>query len=585
MTKRSDLNSVRKKRIDIVLLALLPMLLVALFWFPAKADRILVLHAGGADCDTRMQKNAASGIRDELGRSGHALIDLLALGLPNCSVQGNSLTLTDGIRTARETNANLLLIFDMQLTKQSGADEEVQNPFMDLWRFDYRVDLYDVVTRESRGGMNGEGMLPSKPTSFIGGRCNQACIDNWKNSVAFDIGREIAIDILFRQNIQKDQRQARILLRNVPINLARRLREKLGEFVKVQKLEMLQSDDQMETLALVTNMPVGELSDFIREFLRAGDLDFTIAVTERLQGTYIQVLGRTRHWYFDEKLLLQVGIILFGITLAGAGGRFVYNMARAKKLSSLSEVEGLHPIGQANRLLKTGWLLPTVRERLNIWRDRLVLDRSDAASIVTDHGTLLFRAAGPIELGRPVGNQCNLDNGHALAVGKIHLNNKQISRLGRQSKLFLNSGRFYIEDLGSTNGTYMLDQSVVDPMILPLGEVHIRLGGRGGADLHLRIVAENLVLTDTAQCFWCIGNGTFSFVPKRLKSKGVKPSSQKISKKRLMARFSNGSLSVRGSLLTQNGLKLDGWIPVSSGDTLEWDGEPLSIKTHREERL
>lgn len=47
---------------------------------------------------------------------------------------------------------------------------------------------------------------------------------------------------------------------------------------------------------------------------------------------------------------------------------------------------------------------------------------------------------------------------------------------GKHARIFPHDGTWYVEDLGSTNGTWLGDRSVTDPVPVPLG-VPVRIGG------------------------------------------------------------------------------------------------------------
>jgi pSer/pThr/pTyr-binding forkhead associated (FHA) protein len=66
-----------------------------------------------------------------------------------------------------------------------------------------------------------------------------------------------------------------------------------------------------------------------------------------------------------------------------------------------------------------------------------------------------------VTLGRAAGCQVVLDDTYA---SQIH------------ARLFARDGQFFVEDLGSTNGTYLNRRKVAGPMVMQRGD-RIRIGG------------------------------------------------------------------------------------------------------------
>jgi pSer/pThr/pTyr-binding forkhead associated (FHA) protein len=75
-------------------------------------------------------------------------------------------------------------------------------------------------------------------------------------------------------------------------------------------------------------------------------------------------------------------------------------------------------------------------------------------------GTSVRLTEVPVTLGRAHDSTLVLDDDYAS---------------GRHARLFPQDGRWYVEDLGSTNGTYLDRQKVTAPTLAPLG-VPIRVG-------------------------------------------------------------------------------------------------------------
>ena len=75
-------------------------------------------------------------------------------------------------------------------------------------------------------------------------------------------------------------------------------------------------------------------------------------------------------------------------------------------------------------------------------------------------GTSVKLADAPVSLGRSHENTLVLDDDYAS---------------GRHARLFAQDGQWYVEDLGSTNGTYLDRAKVTAPVPAPMG-VPIRVG-------------------------------------------------------------------------------------------------------------
>lgn len=75
-------------------------------------------------------------------------------------------------------------------------------------------------------------------------------------------------------------------------------------------------------------------------------------------------------------------------------------------------------------------------------------------------GTSIGLADGPITIGR--------GNDSTLVITDDYASN-------RHARLFLQDGRWYVEDLGSTNGTYLDRSRLTAPTPIPTG-VPIRIG-------------------------------------------------------------------------------------------------------------
>ncbi len=108
-----------------------------------------------------------------------------------------------------------------------------------------------------------------------------------------------------------------------------------------------------------------------------------------------------------------------------------------------------------------GWALYTLWRELHSEADLLTMHQAPSIALDSPDGKLAFRFDKPeVSIGRDPSSDCPIED---MTVSTQH------------ARLSYHHHQWWIEDLGSTNGTYLNQEIVSTPLVLTLGD-QIRCG-------------------------------------------------------------------------------------------------------------